>query len=125
MSREFVPFDEEAIDREFAALGQASDRDFAKLAYCIQLYESLERGSNPNPAIIQSFESGILELRHFKGEYKGRLLFYVPELPKGTPELVMLVVFRKQTQKTPLQIVALAEQRMKLDRAARRAKDKE
>ena len=65
-----------------------------------------------------------MELRHIKGDYKGRLLFYIPKFPKGTEEMVMLVVFRKQTQKTPQSIVKLAEKRMKADLTKRKQEER-
>ena len=87
-------------------------------------YEQVNHKENPSPAFIESFDAGFLELRHIKGNYKGRLLFYVPKAPKGTEELVMLVVFRKQTQKTPRAMIELAEKRMKVDMARRNDEEK-
>jgi phage-related protein len=123
VAREFVPFDGDAIDAEVEALKATSAIDWAKLAACIERYEEVSPRENPKPAMIESFEEGFLELRHFKGEYKGRLLFYVAKKPKGTEDLVMLVVFRKQTQKTPKATVALAVKRMKADMERRKQKE--
>ena len=124
MAREFVPFDEEVIDRELDALEKASSSDLAKLDFCMRRFEQVSPKENPSPALIESFDEGFLELRHIKGDYKGRMLFYMPKVPKGTEELVILVVFRKQTQKTPQDMVRLAERRMKADLAIRIEKEK-
>ena len=75
IGREFVPYDKEQIDAEFSALRTSSASDAAKLEFCIARYEELSPKENPSPAMIESFEEGFLELRHIKGDYKGRLLF--------------------------------------------------
>ena len=124
MAREFVPFDVETIDAELDALHKASKSDSSKLDFCIRRYQEASPKENPSPALIESFDEGFLELRHVKGDYKGRLLYYVPKLPKGTEELVMLVVFRKQTQKTPQATVDLAVKRMQADVAKRKEEKK-
>lgn len=125
MPREFVPFDEDEIEKELDALEKASISDLAKLDYCMRRYEQVNPKDDPSPAFIQSFDEGFLELRHKKGEYKGRLLYYVPRVPKGTEELVMLVVFRKETQKTPTAMISLAEKRMKADIARRKNEEED
>ena len=124
MAREFVSFEEDAIEEELDALERASSSDLAKLDFCMRRYEQVSPKENPSPALVESFDEGFLELRHIKGDYKGRLLFYVPKVPKGTEELVMLVVFRKQTQKTPRAMIDLAEKRMKADMAKRNEEEK-
>jgi phage-related protein len=65
--------------------------------------------------MIESFDEGFKELRHEKGAYKERLLFYEPTVSQGTNKLVMLVVFRKQTQKTPKAEINKAKKRMAAD----------
>jgi phage-related protein len=124
MPREFVSFDDDAIEEELDALDKASSSDLAKLDFCMRRYEQVSPKENPSPALVESFDEGFLELRHIRGDYKGRLLFYVPKVPKGTEELVMLVVFRKQTQKTPQPVINLAEKRMKADVVKRYEKEK-
>jgi phage-related protein len=121
MPREFVPFDVKVIDDEFDALRRSSSTDAAKLEFCINHFEEVSPKENPSPAMIESFGEGFKELRHEKGAYKGRLLFYEPNLPKGTEDLVMLVLFRKQTQKTPGAEIRKALRRMAQDIARRRA----
>ena len=120
MGREFVPFDEAVIEKEFEALERASVVDLAKLDFCMKRYEEVSPKENPSPAFIQTFADGFLELRHIKGDYKGRLLFYPATSPKETEDLVMLVVFRKQTQKTPAAVIELAVKRMRIDQEKRR-----
>ena len=125
MPREFVPHDEPVIEAEADALKKAAKTDWSKLAYCIERYEEAGPKENPSPAMIEAFGEGFLELRHIKGDYKGRLLFYVPKSPKGTEDLVMLVVFRKQTQKTPQAMIDLAVRRMKADMERRKEEEKD
>lgn len=123
MVRAFVPFDRRTIDRELDDLLRASAKDAAKLDFCVLRYQNVGFGENPSPAAIKQFKEGFLKLRHASGEYKGRLLFYVPNQPRGTSDLVILTVFRKETQKTPKEIVARAVQRMSKDRDQRSKKD--
>lgn len=120
MAREFVPFNEAVIDDEREALRKSSSVDLAKLDACMVRIEDTSPHENPSPAMIESFAEGFKELRHVKGDYKGRLLFYEPSIPKGTEDLVMLVVFRKQTQKTPRTVVRTAVERMNGDMRKRK-----
>jgi phage-related protein len=124
MAREFVRFDQEVILAEIAALRKADKKDLAKLVYCIERYQDVSPKENPAPAMVESFDEGFLELRHENGAYKGRLLYYVPKVPTATEELVMLVVFRKQTWKTPKAMVNLAVKRMKADMERRKEEEK-
>jgi phage-related protein len=124
MPGKFVPFDEDEIEKELDALEKASSSDLAKLDFCIRRYEQVGAKENPSPALIESFNGGFLELRHMKGNYKGRLLFYMPKVPTGTEELVMLVVFRKETQRTPQAMIDLAKKRMKSDEDKRNKEEK-
>jgi phage-related protein len=123
VAREFVPYDEEQIDAEYAKLEASSERDAAKLDFVMERIEDTAPNENPSPAVVWTFEEGFKELRHMKGDYKGRLLFYEPTLPKGTEELVMLVIFRKQTQKTPKGEIAKAVKRMAADIEKRKQDD--
>lgn len=57
------------------------------------------------PAQIKSgYPEGILEIRHMNGFYKGRGLFLV----ENSSILVLLVVYRKSSRKTPQNVVDLA-----------------
>jgi phage-related protein len=117
--REYVPFDDEQIAQEFAQLDSSSPSDAAKLDFCMLRIEETLPHANPSPALVWTFKDGFKELRHIKGQYKGRLFFYEPNVPEGTQDLVMLVVFRKQSQKTPKTEIAKAMSRMIADLEAR------
>ena len=113
MAREFVSFDEAVIDAEYADLAKSSSMDEAALLRCIERYETCGR-DDPSPALIKSFQEGFKEIRHIKGKYKGRMLFYERPRVQGEKEiLVELRVFRKETQETPLRERRIAEARMK------------
>lgn len=120
MGREFVPFDFDEIGKEFNLLDASSLRDAAKLDFCMKRIEQTSPKENPSPALVWTFADGLKELRHENANYKGRLLFYIPELPSGSQELVILHVFRKESQKTPRTAIKKALDRMKLDIAKRR-----
>jgi hypothetical protein len=106
MAREFVLFDENVIEKELGKLKESSKFDLAKLEFCTRYYQQLDPKKVPSPA-INSSDKGNLELRHKKGFYKARLLYCESKVPKGTEELVMLLVFRKDSQNTPKAMINL------------------
>lgn len=110
-----MPFDEEEIDTEFETLRRSSSVDAAKLEFCVGRVEDVASNVNPSPALIWTFDDGLKELRHENGRYKGRLLFYEPPTEGEVQELVILAVFRKQTQKTPKSEINKALNRMQAD----------
>lgn len=109
MRREFVPFDEETIRKEFQTL---PDADRAKLAALIEHYEAAGRG-NPAPAQIDTYGDGLYRLRHVKPAYQGRMIFFASEKEAGLERLVVLVVYKKQGRKTPVDVLETAKRRKK------------
>ena len=106
MRREFVPFDEQTILGELRAL-PASDR--AKLEALIEHHETVGLG-NPAPAQVDEY-GGLYRLRHIKAAYQGRLIFFAVERTKGFERLVILVVYKKQSQRTPAAVIETARRR--------------
>lgn len=117
--REFVPFDEETIEQEFEALEVSSPDDLAKLEWIMDHFENVPKKDNPSPAMIKKLDDDLYEIRHENGRYKGRLLFYYASEPNSTEDLVILSVFRKETQKTPPGEISKALKRMKQDQERR------
>jgi phage-related protein len=109
MRREFVPFDEGAIQKE---LDELPSKDAAKLAALMNHYEQCGFG-DPSPAQVDDYGDGIYRLRHIKPAYQGRLLFFASDRSSGFEELVMLAVYKKQGQKAPLHILEAAGKRKK------------
>lgn len=109
MRREFVPFQEDTIQKE---LDELPPRDAAKLAALMDHYEQCGFG-NPSPAQVDDYGDGIYRLRHIKPAYQGRLLFFASERSSGFEKLVMLVVYKKQGQKAPLHVLETAKKRKK------------
>ncbi len=107
MRREFVAFDEEVIQSEFASL-PAKDR--AKLATLVQHYQSSGLG-DPTPVQIDGYGDGIFRLRHIKPAYAGRLLFFTVDRSAGYEKLVILLVYKKEGQKTPAHVFETAKRR--------------
>jgi phage-related protein len=105
--REFVPFDEKIIRDEFVAL-PAKDR--AKLAALIEHYQACGLG-DPTPVQIDGYGEGIFRLRHVKPAYAGRLLFFAVDRRVGYERLVILLIFKKEGQKTPTQVLETARRR--------------
>ena len=109
MRREFVPFSEEVILREFRAL---PENDRAKLYALIEHYETVGLG-NPSPVQIDDYGDGIFRLRHIKPAYQGRLIFFTVDKVKNFERIVILLVYKKETQKTPKSILETARNRRK------------
>jgi phage-related protein len=102
--RKFKPFDEEVLVNEFRRL-DAPHR--AKLAYAMERYQASL--TTVSPALIQSgYPGGVLEIRHENGAYKGRGLFW----PESSTSLVLLIVYRKDSKKTPDDVKATAQARL-------------
>lgn len=107
MRREFVPFDEEVIRKEFDDL-PAKDAD--KLAALIVHYQAIGLG-NPSPAQIDDYGDGLYRLRHIKPAYAGRLIYFAVDRQAGFERLVILMVFKKQSQKVPANVIETAKRR--------------
>jgi phage-related protein len=105
--REFVPFDENIIRKEIDAL-PAKDAD--KLAALMLHYQGCSPG-NPLPAQVDSYGDGLFRLRHFKPIYQGRLLYFVVDRSLGYERLVIVLVYKKEGQKTPANIIDIARRR--------------
>jgi len=107
--REFVPFDEETIRQELRTL---PDRDRAKLEALIEHYETVGF-DNPAPAQVDDYGDGLYRLRHVKPAYQGRLIYFAVDRTKGFERLVILAVYKKQSQKTPVSVIETAKRRKK------------
>jgi phage-related protein len=107
--REFIPFDEETILGELRTL-TVGDR--AKLQSLIEHYEMVGFG-NPSPAQVDDYGDGLFRLRHIKPAYQGRLIYFAIDRTKGFERLVILTVYKKQSQKTPSNVIETAMRRKK------------
>jgi len=117
MRREFVPFDEDIIQRELDAL---PGDDAAKLGILIEHYETAGLG-NPAPVRVDDYGDGLYRLRHIKPAYQGRLIFFAVDRIRGFERLVILIVYKKESQKTPSNVIDTARRR-KADWERRRTK---
>ena len=118
MRREWVYFDFDTIRAEFADL---PTKDRAKLLSLLEHYKVAGLG-NPSPAMIDDYGEGLFRLRHIKSAYQGRLLFFAVERVAGYERLVVLTVFKKQSQDVPQNVLDRARSRMK-DYKRRRYED--
>lgn len=108
MRREWVYFDFETIQGEFADL---PDKDRAKLLSLLEHYRTVGLG-NPSPAMIDDYGGGLYRLRHIKPAYQGRLIFFAVERLAGLERLVILTVYKKQSQDVPQNILERSRSRM-------------
>src|SRR5947209_1503191 len=100
MVRKFIPFEPATITEEFRRLDSPHR---AKLMYAMERFQ--ESFIKVAPAAIKSgYPQGILEIRHQEGVYKGRALFF----ERTSEQLIVLIVYRKESNKTPKRFIGLA-----------------
>jgi phage-related protein len=68
---------------------------------------------NPSPAQIDEYGGGLYRLRHVKSAYQGRGIFFVVNRKLSIERLILLVVYKKEGQKTPQRVLNLALRRKK------------
>lgn len=102
-----MPFDEDMIRKELDNLSAA---DAAKLVDLMRRYETIGFG-NPAPARIDDYGEGLYRLRHIKPAYQGRLIFFTVDRIAGFERLIILAVYKKQSQKTPVAVIETAKRR--------------
>lgn len=108
MRREIVPFDDEIIRSELSDL---PIKDRAKLVALIEYYEESQSG-NPYPVQLNVYDHGLIRLRHAKASYQGRAILYIAESKKEFQRLVLLVIYKKESNKAPDSILVTAKKRM-------------
>lgn len=101
-------FDQEVIQAE---LDELPSKDAAKLLAVMEHYRMVGL-SNPAPAMIDDYGDGIKRLRHVSGAYQGRTLFFAVDRTKGFERLVVLTVFKKESQSVPKRILERARTRI-------------
>jgi phage-related protein len=99
MARKFKPFDRDTIVEELEKIDSTGR---GKLFWLMAKYAKGEDA----PYKIRKFDEGFSEIRHQDAKYQGRVLFF------EVGDLIILVAFRKETQKTPRRLIELASQRM-------------
>lgn len=111
MKRKFEPFDADVINAEFAAL-PGSDR--YRLMISMKRYQD-EPDGNYRPARVDSYGDGLLRIRHESGDYQGRALFSRVRSMAGRRDvpqrLVLLVVYKKESDSVPRHILQRARDR--------------
>ena len=70
--------------------------------------------------MIDDYGDGIKRLRHIKSAYQGRVLFFATESRAGYEKLIVLTVFKKQSQDVPNNVLARARERRTAYEARRR-----
>jgi phage-related protein len=99
MARKFKPFDRDAIVEELETI-DSSGR--GKLFWLMTKYARGEAA----PYMIRQFSEGFSEIRHQDAQYQGRAMFF------EHGDLIILVAFRKESQKKPKRLIELARKRM-------------
>lgn len=104
MRREFEAFDSEIIRAEFRAL---PIEDESELAALMDDYRNAPIRPEP-PIQVQSYVGGIRCLRHRSPHFAGRCLFFVAEASKDYQRLVIVVIYKKETDQVPPAILRKA-----------------
>lgn len=98
---------------EFDALTRSSRSDSHKLAYCLKRIE--ESGpENPHPALVKSFGDRLYEVRHTSNDYAGRAFVMYERAAMSARKVIILHVFRKESQATPEKHLMIARKRKKI-----------
>jgi phage-related protein len=108
MRREWVFYDREVIQGELDGL---SSKDAAKLTSLMDYYRTVGF-ANPSPAQVDDYGGGLYRLRHVKPAYQGRLIFFAAEKAAGIERLVVLTVYKKESQDVPKHVLDRARSRM-------------
>jgi phage-related protein len=106
--REIQAFDGETIRSELNALPK---KDRSKLSALIEYLEECPR-ENPHPVQIDAYENGVLRIRHIKAAYQGRALCYIAESREGFQKFVLLLVYKKESDRVPPAMLETAKRRM-------------
>jgi phage-related protein len=69
---------------------------------------------------VDDYGDGLYRLRHVKLAYQGRLIFFAVDRAAGFERLVVLTVYKKQTQKVPARVLETAKRRKKQWEEARK-----
>lgn len=107
MRREWVFFDQGVIRAE---LDDLPAKDASKLTSLMEHYRTVGQG-NPSPVMIDDYGNGLYRLRHIKSAYQGRLIFFAVDRAAGFERLVVLTVYKKQSQGVPQNVLDRARSR--------------
>ncbi len=107
MNREWIFYNRKVIQAELDGIPA---KDAAKLTSLMEHYRTAGL-SNPAPALIDDYGGGIKRLRHVKPAYQGRLIFFIVDRTAGFERLVVLTVYKKQSQDVPQNILDRAKAR--------------
>jgi hypothetical protein len=67
--------------------------------------------ANPSPAQVDDYGGGLFRLRHIKPTYQGKLIFFAAERAAGSERLVVLTVYKKESQNVPKTVLDRARSR--------------
>lgn len=115
MRRKFLPFDTNTIYKEMEAL---ADSDFIALQYAMARYVQSAGSDLLPPAMVEGNQKynprfrPIYIIRHRSGTHQGRALFYFGQMLNGIEPLYVLVVYKKEKDETPRELLEAAYQRM-------------
>ena len=108
MRRVIEAFDEDTIRSELSSL---PIKDRSKLSALLEFYENSQSG-DPHPVQIDAYGGGILRIRHAKAAYQGRALGYISESRKDYQKLILLLVYKKESDRVPSAVMETARRRM-------------
>lgn len=102
MPRKFVRFDDAVIRKEFLYLPRESARD---LKWAMENYQS-------GRDVIYTAKSYGGNLMMIKGSGQGRCLFFGSEVVDDIERLIVLLIYKKESQDLPERILRTARERM-------------
>ncbi len=102
MTRKFFPFDDAVIRKEFLDLPRESARD---LKWAMENYQS---GRDVNYT-IKNYGGDLLMI---KGRGQGRCLFFSREVVDDVEQLIVFLIYKKESQEVPDRVLRTARERM-------------
>ena len=102
MKRQFAPFDDTVIRKEFLDLPRESAKD---LKWAMENYQS---GRDANYT-VKNYGGDLLML---KGRGQGRCLFCGREVVDDYERLIVLLIYKKESKEVPERVLKTARERM-------------
>ena len=112
--RKFVPFDPVTILREFQRLSRA---DYQALKHAMGKYAQSEDEILPPAMVEDQHKYGekykpLVKVRHRNGNHAGRAFFYRGPEENGVQAMIVLLVYKKESDEAPQRLLEAAYQRM-------------
>jgi|GEM_PF-1710799 len=110
VGRKFIAYDAETINEELLSLSKA---DFLDLTLAMEYFQNASEAKYT----VKNYDDGLMMI---KGNRQGRCLwFFKGETVDGIEILIVVLVYKKETQRVPSKVLETARSRMAMYREKR------